>query len=1411
MTTRTPPATAGSPDGTAEDPWELLKRYLEPDTRPRKRDAKRLRARITAVKSPVAPWLTALVRAGDETSLRRVYAERAPFHEVMADWQARTEASTTARQNTSTTARPGTPTTARQNTSTTNTSTTARLREVSGLSDVFGADEPLGLHAVRVMAGLALELVTADPEESRLRTALVWYEAAGSSPVSARVAWTPEALADGNERLLAVLKRLVDVAGEEAAGGAAYTTAVVLYRLATGSMPGRGREPVSVRVLFDLGGRGAVGQLQATYLPGGPTALVPHPETIPLFSGDAAFRGALDVAWTLAGADRLWGTVLWTVQDIGVVEQDPTPQHMPQHMQQQPPQSPNTPRTPPTPRTPRALRALRAPRTPRALRALRAPRDGGPDVAKAAVADPRTASGTSALATLHETLSYVEGPSLGAAFAVVLREIRRIRPPALTPRTTPRWAGTWLWQAVAPTRLTLLNAVTGAVDEQGVLRPVGGYRVKLEAARRTARLVVPSYDGEEARQAAERLPEGVRPQIVPVLHWRQAARKARRRSTQAILKAVTVPALIAALVAGGLWYQARGAAEAERTQKQARALLNDAVAARDSDPALSLRLALAAERLDPSEANRTALLETLLVSRYRGELPTRADQTTRTGSGEARTGSGEAPTGPGKAPTGSGEAPALHALGYTNGGRTLLTRDAERITAWDVAGRRTVSSFVPGPRPDSELFYRTTRAVLEPDPTSATVVVGTLTKGAELWTFDNPARPRRLAALPLPGVLDARFSGDGETLVTISSAPALELDPTADEPDVVTLWDTSDPARPKKLAPLPPREEGADEVWGVALDATGSRLAVAEQIQVDVYELGPHGEAERLTRIDPNASQAKDHLRPSGGGQINPTEDVAFSARDNNIVYTATSRPLAAGAGLADNFVNAWDLTEGKGSPYELAAVYEGSIQVVPGPAGGVATYAADGSVIVSKEVRIHPDGTEQKKTRPRTPDQDQNPGPATRFAYSPDGKTLATYGTGRTVRFWDVADRRWTPDAAPLIDAEHAAYSARTGVLAVVGHRSRAVGAPREVALYDTARGLPYGLLGVLPQRAETVASLAFSADGTMLVVGGSDESRQGGGGTPPPSDEPAGQVFGNPGDALYEDGAAEQADGTRDDGAQDGVIIRWDVRTPSSPRALPGTLRTTGPTVTSVAVSDDKRVIAATNGSGQAVVWSVAGDRVSGPVVPAVSGALPSEDGGGDAMTEAGSQLSLGARGKLLAIHNGRGEVSLWNLDDPSRPRRLSAVSAAGDGSPRLSADGTSLWVREQRWDLSDPRRPEPLPALPVPTGRTGLRLTEAGPWGALLTTEDRDSSLWFVRPGMAPVSLGTNQFYKPVRAFAMAPGQVLLGNFESARVIDASATVRLAQDPRRAACDLVGTGLTRAEWKTYVPSSPYRKSCD
>ncbi|MYT75208.1 MULTISPECIES: hypothetical protein [unclassified Streptomyces] len=1251
-------------------------------------------------RSVLLPWLGRLVKGGDTAKLRSLYAGESELHDRLGGLTGHQSPADLVR----------------------------RLNEVSGLR-VFGRREWAGLHAVRVQAGLALELVDPDPDPGRLAVALAWYESSGASPHGLAGPWTPGQLAEGDaslERALARLARTTGwTGGERSTGDAAdgapgceasvavTAVALALCRIALGRLPGRTRKPARVRTLYELNGVGFSGRLSLTVMRGGPHCLVPDPATMTLFTADEPFTEALGNAWQAAGG-RLTGTVLWSLSAV----EDSSEQ---------------------------------------------AVRDGA----------------------RHR----IAGPSLGAAFAVLLHELAR----PLTSRLTLRF-------------VTPSNAVSAAVTPGGQLESVTGIRAKVGAADGVKILVVAGRDGAEAQGAAAERPGG--PEIRTAGDVQRAARHVRRFGWKT-LALVLGPLLVTGLVlASYLAYEQRQNARAEARQKQARSLLNEAASVQDSDPAKALRLALTAHRIDASGTARDAMLRILLETRYRGEIPA----------------------------AGAGGAP--EAIAYTRGGRTFLTRTKDRVTVWDaVTRKKTATASTPrDDGPDTDSYRVDPVPVLLPltAPGGSTVLIGTTGHRADLWSFADPAHPRRLGTLPGGQVLRAAVSGDGRTLAVLGPTGAADAD--GEKSQELRVYDVTDPAAPRRTGRFAgySREEGS-ELGSVTVNHSGKLVAVTDGTTIRVHDAAKAALPTAYT-FNPGVSAGADDPRP--GGDINPTSDLDFGVDEDfgDILYSTTTHPLAASVGAGNKFVRMWRLDSGgAGGKAVLEETSRGMMRMVPGPHSVGAAVDEDGVILLGTGTVLR-----TKPGRVSTAPVTEESAPL--FAYNPDGSRLAVRGDDGTVRFWAVDDISTATVADPPRSLKAHAFAAGASVLAATQYLSGTQQQEQETVLLDTSSGPPYRVLATLPEPAD---ALGIDRDATRLAV------------------------------------------------LRQGVASLWDVSDRKHPRKLDATLElpadiaqeASGPSADGsgyatggidafLVTPDGRTVVADLPGKGEALVWHVNADgtragkahRLSkgaarpvtdGPGTPTPGdipgdGAGPEEyetpppgtptpgnipgDGAGpeeydiastvtlpDSPAASVSSVSASADapdpregvlspdGRTLVLDGGAAGLAVWDLSGTGDPVRTHVIKkGAGSGRLVFSEDGHTLRTGTKGWTLDGDAAPRSADNLPVPKGVHDMDVVAEGSWGALgVSRSYKNLTVWFLRKGMEPVSVGKAGFGEWPEALALQPGRVLMG-YSNFAERNATETVTAAKAPVTAACAATDRGLTRAELARYAEDAEWHPAC-
>jgi WD40 repeat protein len=789
----------------------------------------------------------------------------------------------------------------------------------------------------------------------------------------------------------------------------------------------------------------------------------------------------------------------------------------------------------------------------------------------------------------------IEGPSLGAAFALGLRDLLR-RPLSHRP-------------SVAGIRnvvygLRPRTAVTGDLDADGRLLRVAGMDAKLLAARRKGlRLVAPEANRLDVATAPE--PGDVR----FAANLSQADRYARRLRTGRLAVAALV---LIAIATGAYALQQQVSARSEQQAGLASRIAAEANQLRSTDPSLAAQLDLAAYRITPTPdlyshliADANAPLSTVLND-YTGSVHSVAF---------------------------SPDDHTLAAAGYEDG-------DNGTVRLWNMAD--PAHAVLLG-EPIQGLG-NVGSVAFSPD---GHILAASGFNTVRFWNVTNPAHPVALGQ-PLrgTGIGDVGFSSDGRTLVTggnsvteellwnvtdpahpvplgqplkhetavnaVALSPAGHILATADASTTVQLWNVADPAHTIPLGQIPTGQTGG--ISSMVFSPDGSILAT-----------GGHDDAVRLWNTADPA-----HPVLLAGPITGHTSYVS------SMVFNPDGRTLATAS--ADHTVRLWNVTD-PAHPTHLA-------HPLIGHTGGVysVAYSPDGHTLAT----TGDDHTVRLWNLQAVP-VTGHAGVVDLTVFSRDRHTLATASADNTVRLWNVTDPKHPNQLGQIQGFTQAVGSM---ALSPDGRTlATAVYSEKRVLLWDVSHPARPIVLVQLVKFGSGVSSVAFSPDGRTLatdtstgIVGG-DKSVQLWNVTDPAHPVPVGRPFtGNDSVvtkvAFSPDGRTLAVSGTYANG---GVRL-WDVTDPAHAtdlgRPLPGG-------VSSMVFSPDGRTlatitytgIAGAPGDGTVRLWDVSDRTHPVPLGPPLSG-----------YTSPVKAVAFSPDGQTLATAGT--DVRLWNVTDPAHP---------------------------------------------------------------------------------------------------------------------------------------------------------------
>ncbi|KQV17537.1 MULTISPECIES: hypothetical protein [unclassified Kitasatospora] len=774
-----------------------------------------------------------------------------------------------------------------------------------------------------------------------------------------------------------------------------------------------------------------------------------------------------------------------------------------------------------------------------------------------------------------------------------------------------------------------------------------------------------------------------------------------RRADVLVRGAVAVLIVLTLLAVGGAataQFQSRRAdeqlvaAEKERRLAVGRSLRAQAENLRDSAPRTSLRLSLAAQRVDPTPEGRQGLVTTLQQTRFDGASPDGAlgsvgdvvtffQGGTLLATGHDRADSVELwdtadPVRPRRLSTLTGFPGDMSSVSLSSDGRRLAVvtdgpaeSSVRELSLWDLTDREH-----PRRLPFRAGVADVTEAAFSPDGRTLAVVAGGAPGTLTLWDIGDPALPRRLSEPTVATEADTvRFSADGRTLVT---AAGLRNTGNASGLGSIThlsgwqLWDIRDLGRPREVFHgVGFREEGfaVSQTAPVLAIADGHRLALwdftdpASPRRTSVLEhptrvteaaFSPDGRTVLTASVGgwTQLWDITDPARPVGPSRLSgPTKPLAlaFSGDGSHVI-------MAEDSGLGSGSVSRWRVTPrtAPGLTVALPAVDVGLTAAAFSPDGrGLAVGGFKGVHRWDVGDPAHP------RELPSLPSESD--GAVQAVAFNRDGTALAVgtsadaYAEGGGIVLWDVSDPdrpRRRAVLPTLTGVTSLAFSPRTATLAASGRTNMV--SSTWVALWDTSTPVPSrsylqeSLNQLLDQTDDPPPSFAarhiiaahptvFSPDGRLLALSGSlwDVSNPSAPARVLPAEHPPGDRRPRRSSLAGMDQAAFSPDGRRlaAENSADGTIGLWPVGPGLGPDSV-GTMPVKRPV--QVVYHPDGRLLATAEEHGAVRLWDV-----SDPTLPALVATLG----------ETAGDVRFSPDGRTLALlPEEGGTVQLWHLGD-------------------------------------------------------------------------------------------------------------------------------------------------------------------
>ncbi|MEU4622110.1 TIR domain-containing protein [Actinoplanes sp. NPDC023801] len=638
-----------------------------------------------------------------------------------------------------------------------------------------------------------------------------------------------------------------------------------------------------------------------------------------------------------------------------------------------------------------------------------------------------------------------------------------------------------------------------------------------------------------------------------------------------------------------------------------------------------------------------------------------------------------------------------------------------------------------------------------------------------LWNTTEPARPVRISTLPAAGTADRTLaaSRDGKILVAFDGGPE------------ATRWDVSNPAAPVRLAPL----TDPAGITAVNVSPDGRTVATSNRDKNTVLwdVAGPAPAAlSTLTGAYPLK------FGPDGGIAVTSGAQVAvwdLADRSAPVRRSTIAFDFGTMVGETDIEFNPKLPIVAVEGPYDYIYLYDLSDPAAPrqgdSEAGGpgdtdhtTLAFSTDGNNLAIGDS----DGTttvlsvEPNNGWPWMSAQVAKlvarGGPVRSMTFGPDGRTMATAGDRLTATLWNTRGRYARGPVASIPNP----FPARLAGLSFTPDSRSLLGAGRDgTALTWNVSDPAEPVRGDFMQlQSGELEGMMITSDATTMVTVNTasvltvlDISR--------PGDPVVLSRIEEPGAAAVWVAALTLDGKIMAVGRGDGRTSLWDMTDRTRPvKLVELPLRRL---LMSIAFTPDGRTMAVGEG------FNVTTFDVTNKSAPVRLTSVPLTDYTGYSATS----LEFSPDGRTLAVGTSdRGITMLWDAADPSQPHRIGILPGISSQVlwSSFSPDGRTLATSGLNnsvvlWDVVDPTTPlryavlkdpglQSLYMVFSPDGRTLVT-------GGAINTDTRDIMLW-----------------------------------------DPTVPKDLAADPVGNACTVSGRGLNADEWARYIPELPHRPTC-